>query len=100
MANPSSVKRTPDSSGDDIATLIVSGKHAQVTSPVALQTLYAEVSPSVAYLGQAEAGTLTSAAAWRIRRITTSGGDVTVQYADGNTDFDNVWTARASLSYS
>ncbi len=100
MAAPSTVKRTPDASGDDIATLSTAGGHAQVTSPVALQTRYSEASSTVAYVGHAEAGALPSAASWRIRRVTTSGSDVTIEYADGNTSFDNVWNSRTSLTYS
>ncbi len=53
------------------------------------------------YIGQAYAGTATSTAAWRIKRLTDTGtGFIEVNYADGNTNFDNIWDNRASLSYS
>lgn len=57
--------------------------------------------PTFAYLGQALPGTATSAAGWRIQRLTfSSDGDVSTQWADGNSDFDNVWNDRATLTYS
>ena len=57
--------------------------------------------PTYAYLGQALPGALTSAPAWRIQKLVfNSGGDVTCTWADGNSNFDNVWDNRASLAYS
>lgn len=55
---------------------------------------------SVIYLGNAVAGTATNSATWKIRRITETGDDAVIEYADGNAAFDNVWDNRASLSYS
>lgn len=52
------------------------------------------------YIGKADTGTATSAASWRIKRVQETGGEVITQYADGNSNFDNVWDNRASLSYS
>lgn len=51
------------------------------------------------YVGYAPSGSLDSQAVWQIMRIDTSAGDK-VEYADGNTLFDNVWDNRASLNYS
>jgi hypothetical protein len=51
------------------------------------------------YLGEAIPGTATSAAEWRIQRITNA--DSTIVWADGNGSFDNVWDDHATLiSYS
>ena len=63
---------------------------------------YDEVSATVSYLGIADAGTATSAASWQIQRITfgASDQDVTIEFADGDVSYDNVWDNRASLSYS
>lgn len=53
------------------------------------------------YIGKAAPGTATSAASWAVQKITYSGSNpTTVQWADGNTTYDNVWDNRASLSYS
>ncbi len=58
------------------------------------------VGEDVIYKGEAEAGTSVSAPAWRIRKITIVNDDISETWADGNTNFDNVWTNRATLSYS
>ena len=52
------------------------------------------------YKGWADVGTATSAASWRIQRITISSGTYSFDWADGDAEFDNVWDNRASLSYS
>jgi hypothetical protein len=57
--------------------------------------------PTVAYLGQAQPGTSTAAALWRIQKLSFGvDGDVTALWADGNANFDNVWDNRASLTYT
>jgi hypothetical protein len=57
--------------------------------------------PTVAYLGQAQPGTATAAALWRIQKLSFGvDGDVTAQWADGDADFDNVWDNRAALTYT
>lgn len=57
--------------------------------------------PTVAYLGQALPGTSAATAGWRIQKLTFSvDGDVTVTWADGNANLDNIWNNRAALSYS
>lgn len=52
------------------------------------------------YVGQAAFGSATSAAVWRISRMTDSGSLTTIEYADGDVSFDNIWDNRAALSYS
>lgn len=52
------------------------------------------------YVGEAAPGALTSAASWRIKRITETGPDLVIEFADGNSDFDNIWDNRLALSYS
>lgn len=59
------------------------------------------VSDTEFYKGEAAVGEQTSAASWRIQKtILGNDGDVTVTWADGNSNFDNVWDNRVSLSYS
>ena len=70
------------------------------TAAAALATIVDEASASVTYLGKADPGTGAASALWQIQRITTSGTVTTIEFADGNSDFDNVWNNRASLSYS
>jgi hypothetical protein len=62
--------------------------------------LYDEVDATTTYIGFAPPGGATSAAVWMIERLTFSGSDITIEFADGNAEFDNVWNDRASLSYS
>jgi hypothetical protein len=73
--------------------------NTKTTGPVALR--FDNATDPIAYKGEANAGTATSAATWRISRITAAGdGSVTIEWADGNPNFDNIWNNRTSLSYS
>jgi hypothetical protein len=67
--------------------------------PYAKQTDF--VTDSLIYRGEAAVGSLTSAAAWRIRKLVLGiDGDVSETWADGDANFDNIWDDRISLSYS
>ncbi len=59
-----------------------------------------QASATVTYLGQAAPGTATSAASWRIQRMSVSGTVTTMEYADGDLSYNNVWDNRASMSYA
>ena len=59
------------------------------------------ITESLFYRGEAEAGTATSAAGWRIRRVTIGDdNDVTEEWADGTAGFTKTWDNRASYAYS
>lgn len=58
------------------------------------------VSDSITYIGLAEAGSSVSSAVWKIKKLITTGQDLEIIWADGNTNFDNVWNDRESLIYS
>ena len=51
------------------------------------------------YIGEATPGTALSSALWRIKKVVETGPDVTITWADGNSDFDNIWDDRLSLTY-
>ncbi len=53
----------------------------------------------ITYIGDAIPGTLTSAAAWRIKKLDETTGLI-MTWADGNALFDNIWDNRAALTYS
>jgi hypothetical protein len=72
---------------------LVSGQSKQ-----SLKVLVDEVA-NVTYVGTAAAGSALSAPVWRIKRITDNNGDLTVELANGNEFFINVWNDRVSLSY-
>lgn len=58
------------------------------------------VGATVLYVGKAAAGTAGGAASWKIfKMITNAEGDLSKRYADGNTNYDNVWDNRTALSY-
>lgn len=53
------------------------------------------------YIGEAQPGSDTSAAVWRVRELIYSGTQLTqVIWADGDTKFDNIWDNRGTLTYS
>ncbi len=58
-----------------------------------------EASTTVTYIGEASFSSSESLPVWRIYKLLTSGTVMSLQWADGNDEFDNVWDDRASLSY-
>ena len=54
----------------------------------------------VTYVGEAAPGTTNGQSYWRIKKIVETGDDITITWADGNTDFDNIWNNRVSIVYS
>lgn len=54
---------------------------------------------SINYIGEASMGTDTSSASWRISRLTYINNDFTLDWADGNAEFDNIWDNRTILTY-
>lgn len=55
---------------------------------------------SVIYLGVAPIASVSSDPIWSIKRLSITGGAITIEWADGNSLNDNVWDNRASLAYS
>lgn len=70
-----------------------------VANPTGYVVRLDEASSTITYVGFAVPGTATSAASWAIKRLDSTSGLV-VLWADGNSNFDNIWDDRASLSYS
>ena len=68
-----------------------------LSEPIAIRL--DEISATVTYVGEAVIGTADGAAAWRIKRITTTGTVLDIKWADSNQLFDNVWDNRTSLTY-
>jgi len=65
----------------------------------ALKNIIDEASATTTYIGEAVTNAATSAAAWRIQRISVSGTITTIEWAGGGSRFDQVWDNRASLTY-
>ncbi len=65
-----------------------------------LTTRVDEVSKNLIYLGKAAIASSNASAVWQIQRITISGTITTTLWADGNSNYDNIWNDRASLTYT
>ena len=61
---------------------------------------YDDAGGGVAYVGTAVPGSSENSASWRIKQVLTTGADLRILWADGNSNYDNVWADRASLSYT
>lgn len=59
-----------------------------------------ESTSTTTYIGKAAPGTAGSGSGWQIKRIDTGALAADILFADGDTNFDNVWSARTGLSYS
>lgn len=60
-----------------------------------------KVNSLLTYIGRAAVAGQNGDPIWQIMRITkTTGGLTTIEYADGDAEYDNIWDNHASLSYS
>lgn len=62
-----------------------------------------QASSTVMYKGEAQPGSLTSAAVWRIQQITLNtpaAGDIQILWAGGSSAFTEIWDNYATLTYS
>lgn len=78
----------------------VTGTVTANSTSIEYKTMIDEASSTVTYIGKAAAGGSLSSAIWQIKRLSVSGNVTTIDHADGNTNYDNIWDNRASLSYS
>ena len=62
--------------------------------------VYLDEQVGVSYVGKAAPKSDTTAPVWQIQRLLTTGSVLSVTFADGDRNFDNVWDDRASLTYS
>jgi len=75
------------------------GNAIQEISTTSLLSSRIDEGATYMYLGYAQPGTAESAAEWRISRFTLANVSG-MQWADGDTLFNNVWSDRVSLVYS
>lgn len=59
-----------------------------------------DVGAGVTYVGEADPGSANGDDVWRIKRITESGADIVIEWANGSSDFENEWDDRLTLPYS
>jgi len=91
---------TVDASGNLKVVIDSSDVNLPVTKEEKYIMKVDEASATITYVGTAVPTTLTSAASWQVKRIDTGTIAADILFADGNTNFDNIWDNRASLSYS
>ena len=93
-----------DSDNGDIYTKVAGTWNLQGNMSEVAQTIRTDTdgaTPETIYRGKALPGTSQATGAWRCEEITIAAdGDVSILFADGNDNYDNVWNNRASLSYS
>lgn len=65
-------------------------------------TLIDAADANTTYIGKTKEGSSadTSQAIWMIKKISVSGTVTTINFADGDVKYDNIWDNRAALSYS
>lgn len=80
-----------------VKTLDTGGAKVQFFTPESFAVRIDE-GAAYTYIGHALPGTATAGAVWRIQRLTVANN--TIEFADGNANFDNIWDNRASLLYS
>lgn len=61
-----------------------------------------DINGNLIYLGRASIASATSSALWQLRKLTydVNGNLVSITWADGDQNYNNVWDNRASYSYS
>ena len=60
-----------------------------------------DASDNPKYIGEATPGTAQGDLAWRIRKVTYTGGNPTgIKWAGGTTEFNKVWDDRGDYDYS
>lgn len=60
-----------------------------------------QIDPSTMYIGEAIPGTATTAAGWRIKKVSeTPSGDISILWAGSSADFVNTWDDRLTYTYS
>jgi hypothetical protein len=69
-----------------------------VSGDLAVQWAVDSVHSNIFYVGEATPGSIANSDVWRIFAVDSTNG--TLQYADGDTSFNNNFSNREALSYS
>ena len=85
---------SPTRPNESAVEVVIGGDSSEETI-----TFVDTASETILYIGSASIGTATSAASWKIKRVDLSTDTIKIEYADSDSNFDNVWDNRASLSY-
>lgn len=83
---------------------VSTGQGFKFTQEVDETVIIDEASATVTYICKAIPGSNTTPgkadARWKIKKIDSTSNPTAIGYADGNTNYDNVYDDRASLTYS
>lgn len=85
----------------NVTDLTISKDNDSITTHAAQLTTRLDdaTTSNITYIGEASVGANEGSASWRIKRIDET-SNLKILFADGNSNFDNIWSNRASLSYS
>ena len=72
----------------------------QIITEQSLKTRVDDAGAGITYIGYATPGTQSSAPNWQIKKMTETGDDIAIEWADGDDNFDNIWNNRLSIVYS
>lgn len=76
------------------------GRKFKKVQSVPQKTIIDEASPTITYIGNTKAGIDVNESYWRIIKITFAGAITTIEFADGDDLYDNIWANRAALAFS
>lgn len=99
--------RSQDSTGQAITATDVGSKRALDVAIISggsgatsdYSILIDEPTAGIMYIGKAVTGSSSAAAVWQVKKLTESGTETSILFADGSNSFTNIWDARASLTY-
>jgi hypothetical protein len=101
LGNSTKIHALNETADSNITAETIGTERGINVAPMALTTRVDTTSESdVIYIGSASPGSATSEAVWQIIKITISSGDVSIIYANGEKNFNNIWDSRTGLSYS
>ncbi|MDP2692289.1 MAG: hypothetical protein Q8O88_01455 [bacterium] len=67
------------------------------TEPMAIRL--DEVDSNTLYVGEADVGTVDSASLWKIKKVTTTGTIIKIEWADSVQTFTKIWNNRTTYTY-
>ena len=73
--------------------------YRQVTASPDLSFRMEDLGTGIMYIGYAEPGAAESDPVWKIKQVLTTGGQLSILWANGEPGYIHSWALRASYSY-